>query len=181
MACLGSSQGFGGAREILPILGINDKVIIDELGAIKQGVGREGVSEYGRTDIEVRFEARGLLVIEIKTQPPDPNSLLDQLKRYERWAEGQTPPQKRFIYVGPEAPDHDIGLFLFIPWQALCSRLRRYARRLKDSDLMRAAAVLIFCGAVEQNLLGISAHPQRFRAMASVDYLKRWPEGDYER
>jgi hypothetical protein len=31
----------------------------------------------------------GLLVIEVKTKPPDPNSLLSQLQRYEQWAEGQ--------------------------------------------------------------------------------------------
>jgi hypothetical protein len=174
-------QGFAGAAEILPLLGINEQKAIDELAKMKHVVWREGVSEYGRTDIEVRFGARGLLVLEIKTRSPDPSLLLEQLKRYERRAEVQRARPKLFAYVGPEAPAQDISPFLFTPWQALCSRLRRYARRLKESDPMRAAAVLIFCGAVEQNLLGISAHPQRFRAMATVDYLKRWPEGDYER
>lgn len=38
-------QGFAGAAEVLPLLGINDQAIIDELQAVKHDVGREGVSE----------------------------------------------------------------------------------------------------------------------------------------
>lgn len=178
-------QGSAGAGEILPLLGINDEAILDELRAMKHIVGREGVSEHGRTDIQVRFETRGLLVIEVKTKPPDPNSLLSQLQRYEQWAEGQRAAGKAgelfFVYLGPEVPTEDISRFSFTAWQVLCRRLRRYAKGLKESDLMRAAAVLIFCGAVEQNLLGISTHPRRFRAMASVDYLRSWHEREYER
>ena len=53
-------------------------------------------------------------------------------------------------------------------------RLRRYAKRVKESDLLRAAALLIFCGAVEQNLVGFSVRPRRFRTMATIDYLREW-------
>jgi hypothetical protein len=42
--------------------------------------------------------------------------------------------------------------------------------------MMRASVILAFCGAAEQNLLGISAPPARFRAMASIDYLSTWME-----
>jgi len=151
---------------------------------MKHIVGREDVTEYGRTDIqlwfgeghEVRKEAaHGLLVIEVKTKPPG-DDLAAQLKRYEKWARKQAAPRKLFVYVGLEAPAEDTTPFLPITWEALARRLRQHANRLGGPDLMRAAAVLIFCGAVEQNLLAISARPPRFRAIASVDYLQNWQE-----
>jgi hypothetical protein len=47
---------------------------------------------------------------------------------------------------------------------------------LKGRELLRAAAILIFCGAAEQNLLGFSRQPKRFGAMATVDYLRSWKD-----
>jgi hypothetical protein len=44
----------------------------------------------------------------------------------------------------------------------------------KEPELLRAAAILIFCGAVEQNLLGLSDSPRRLRAMATINYLHEW-------
>jgi len=55
-----------------------------------------------------------------------------------------------------EAPEQAIVPFVFTNWQTLCKRLRLRASRLKESDVLRAASILIFCGAVEQNLLGLS-------------------------
>jgi hypothetical protein len=170
-------QGSAGAADILPLFGFNDEATIEKLTALKHKVKREVAGEHGRTDIEVWFgKEGGLLLIEVKTQPPG-RDLRSQLGRYERWAGGQRADWKHLVYLGPETPTEDIRPFSSTPWETLCRRLRQHANRLKESDLMCAAAVLIFCGAVEENVLGISASPQRFRAQASFDYLQSWQGG----
>jgi hypothetical protein len=169
-------QGSSGAAEILPLLGIGDQTVMEKLTTLKHNVKREVPGEHGRTDIEVWFGAEGaLLLIEVKTQPPG-HDLRSQLRRYERWAAGQRANWKHLVYLGPETPAEDLRPFSSIPWETLCRRLRQHANRLKETDLMRAATVLLFCGAVEQNILGVSACPQRFRAQASFDYLQSWQE-----
>ena len=163
-----------GAGEILPLFGLHD----DSLGRV-ESVRRECVSDLGRTDIEVGFGSRGLLLVEVKTKPPG-EGLLGQLRRYQTWIERQPVPdgKKLLVLLAREAPEHDITPFSFTAWEALCRRLRRQVALVKEADLMRAAAILIFCGAVEQNLLGFSARPERFRTMASVEYLTTWSEDE---
>jgi hypothetical protein len=167
-------QGMAGAGEILPLFWLQD----DSLGCL-ESVRRECVSDLGRTDVEVTFGSRGLLLIEVKTKPPG-EGLPGQLRRYQTWIERQPVPddKKLLVFLALEEPSDDITPFTFTAWQALCRRLRQHAVRIKESDLMRAAAILIFRGAAEQNLLDFSARPQRFRAMASVEYLKTWSENE---
>jgi hypothetical protein len=64
--------------------------------------------------------------------------------------------------------------FTFVRWDALCQRLRNHANRMKNWDMLRAATSLIFCGAAEQNLLGLSSEPRRLRARATAHYLQNW-------
>jgi hypothetical protein len=166
-------QGISHAAEILPLFGRGDETAAEAFGQADH-VEREGVSEYGRTDIEVRFGKQGLLLIETKVGLLSSDLLKTQLKRYERWADRQRVERRLLVLLAPEEPEQNIAPFTFTDWRRLCCRLRQYANRAKNADLLHSAAILMFCGAAEQNLLGLSAAPRRFRAMATIDYLRGW-------
>jgi hypothetical protein len=167
-------QGMSGGAEILPLFALADQAKGELLGQIGK-VRREVCSEHGRTDIEVPIGKRGLLLIEVKVQNTG-GELSSQLKRYAQKVADEDVGRPLLVLLGTEAPELDLPLFgfTFTDWRALCPRLRQYANRLKGTDLLRAAAILIFCGAVEQNLLGFSVWPRRLRAKATVDYLHDW-------
>ena len=160
------------AAEILPLFALADESTSNFLGVAEQ-VQREEWSEHGRTDIEVRFGRRGFLLIEVKVQATG-SDLNSQLRRYVRRAAGEQTERTLLVLLGTDEPDENIAPFTFTGWGSVCRRLRQYAARVKESDLLRAAAILIFCGAVEQNLCGLSLRPKRFGAMATVDYLRKW-------
>lgn len=164
-------QGFARAAEILPLFALGDDTG-DVLGQVER-IRREASGEHGRTDIEVSFGERALLLIEVKVQPTG-DELFSQLERYKDWAAGQQVEQRLFALLATEEPQQTVSPFLFTHWSELCMRLRRYAKRLKEPDRLRAAAILIFCGAVEQNLLGLSARPGPFRATTTANYLRKW-------
>jgi len=168
-------QGMAGAIEILPLFALGDDNSGEALGRAEK-VNREVSSEYGRTDVEVWFGERGLLLIEVKVHATS-SDLPSQLERYERWAAIQPVRRRVFALLGTEEPKQNIAPFVFTDWRTVCQRLRRYANSMKSSDLLRAAAILIFCGAVEENLIGFSMQPKHLRAMATVDYLREWRRG----
>lgn len=165
-------QGMLRAGDILLLFGFDVEGTSDVLGQV-ENVYRERSSEHGRTDIEVRFGNRGLLLIEVKVQDPG-SELPSQLERYSRRAAEEHVRRKLLALLGTEAPASSIAPFEFTDWRTLCQRLRRYANDVKKSDLLRAAAILIFCGAVEQNVLGLSVPAKRLHALPTVDYLRRW-------
>jgi len=167
-------QGMSSTAEILLLFGRGDEAAGEPFGAVGK-VRREISTEHGRTDIEVPLGSHGLLLIEVKIRNPS-GELSSQLKRYTQKVADRRIECPLLVLLGVEAPEPDIPLFgfTFIDWQALCSRLRQYANRVKESDLLRAAAILIFCGAVEQNILGFTAWPRRFRSMITMNYLREW-------
>jgi len=187
-------QGMKDAGDVLPLFGVDDQETISAFGKVER-VLRETKVENGRTDIQVWF-TNGFLLIEVKVQRPSPG-VFQELERFAIWAAGQPTDRptksahtdvfgKRMVLLGPEELLAQLGVeeptdmlegFEFTGWRALCMRLRQNAYRIKESDVMRAAAILIFCGAVEQNLLGVFANPPHFRAMATIDYLKAWRTG----
>ena len=167
-------QGMSGAAEILPLFALSDEVTGELLGPAGT-VRREVRSQHGRTDIEVPIGKQGLLLIEVKVRNTG-SELSSQLDRYARKVADQHVERPLLVLLGTEAPEPNLDLFgfTFTSWEALCQRLRQYANRVKESELLRAAAILIFCGAVEQNLLSLSCSPRRFRGMATVNYLHDW-------
>jgi hypothetical protein len=167
-------QGMKSAPEILLLFGIQGRTVP---GTLAKSVRREEINDEGRTDVVVRFGDEHLLVIEVKTRPAGPG-LTDQLQRYTKWASDQSEAERSFVLLGLEEPAEDVKPFVFISWRTLCVGLRRLARLRKEADLMSAAAILIFCGAAEQRLLGFSDERRQFRAMATVDYLNTWGEVD---
>jgi hypothetical protein len=168
-------QGFSDIAEILALFALRDEATKEPRGPVGK-ILREVWSEDGRTDIEVPIGKRGLLLIEVKVQNTG-SALPSQLKRYaKKVADDQNVDRPLLVLLGTEVPDASLDLFgfVFTNWQTLCLRLRQYANRVKKSDLLRSAAILIFCGAVEQNLLGFSCSPKHFRVMATVNYLRDW-------
>ncbi len=167
-------QGMSGAAEILPLFALSDEVTGELLGPAGT-VRREVRSQHGRTDIEVPIGKQGLLLIEVKVRNTG-SELPSQLDRYAHKLADHHIEHPLLVLLGTEAPEPSLELFgfTFTGWEALCQRLRQYANRVKESELLRAAAILIFCGAVEQNLLSFSCRPRRFRAMATVNYLHEW-------
>ncbi len=103
-------QGMSGADEILTLFGVGDDCARRELG--KGSVRRELPSEWGRTDVVVRFGDRGLFIIEVKIGPTG-KDFPDQLKRYEEWACNQGRGRKLFALLGTVKPAHDIRSFVF--------------------------------------------------------------------
>jgi hypothetical protein len=167
-------QGISDSTEILLLFALSDEANGELLGPVGK-IRREVSSEHGRTDIEVPIGKRGLLLIEVKVRTTG-SSLPSQLDRYAKKVACKNVDRSLLVLLGTEVPDASLDLFgfAFANWEALCRRLRQYANRIKKSDLLRAAAILIFCGAVEQNLLGFSCSPKHFRVMATVNYLRDW-------
>ncbi len=165
-------QGMSGTAEILPLFALGHDGAGGTFGQVEK-VCREVPGEHGRTDVEVWFDKGSLLLIEVKVQPTG-RELPGQLKRYRDWADREQPSAHSLVLLGTEEPNHVIEPFLFTHWRALCRRLRRYANKLKRRDPMRAAGILIFCGAVEQNLLWLSAQSRYGRAIRTADHLRDW-------
>jgi hypothetical protein len=167
-------QGMSSGAEILPLFALGDEATGELVGPAGT-VHREVRSQHGRTDIEVPFGKNGLLLIEVKVQNTG-RELSSQLQRYAQKVVDQHIERPLLVLLGTEAPDTSISLFefKFTDWRTLCQRLRRHAGRVKESDMLHAAAILIFCGAVEQNLLRLSSHPSGFHAMATINYLREW-------
>ena len=171
-------QGISESDEILRLFTLGDKTNRDLPGPVGK-IRREIWSEHGRTDIEVPIGTRGLLLIEVKVRETG-TELPEQLERYIQKIKDQHIEPALLVLLGIDAPEPSIPLFSFqfIHWRTLCQRLRRYANQIKRSDLLRAASVLIYCGAVEQNLLGFSGRPKHLRTMATVNYLNEWRRED---
>jgi hypothetical protein len=167
-------QGMSGLAEILPLFGLRDADAGDPLGPAAT-VRREVKTQHGRTDIEVPIGTRGLLIIEVKVRSTGTELPL-QLERYAQKVTERQIERPVLILLGTEAPDPSLPLhnFTFTGWRTVCQRLRQHACRAKESDLLRAAAILIFCGAVEQNLLGLSGEHRHLRSLATVNYLDEW-------
>jgi hypothetical protein len=167
-------QGMSGSAEILPLFTLGEEAKVQPNVSVGR-IRREIFSEHGRTDIEVPLGERGLLLIEVKVRNTG-SELSSQLKRYAQKVTYLQVERPQLVLLGTEAPEPSLDLFgfTFTSWEALCQRLRQYASRVKETALLQAAAILILCGAVEQNLLGLSGSPSGFRAMATVNYLQDW-------
>jgi hypothetical protein len=176
-------EQIGDARRVLRLLGLRDKELLRECASEKPIINREFNIPDGRPDIVVEFGKRLLVVVEIKTTSFDEGAVRDQLKKYARWA--QSRPQTACCYFAAvELGEFDCPApFEPLPWRELTLQMREQAREwLRASkkqprdgrDLIRAAMTLAFCGAVEQNLLGLSGEPTIFRTRSSVEYLEEW-------
>lgn len=172
----------GDAGRVLSLFGLGDKACASE----KPVINREVRIPDGRLDLVVKFGDSLLVVVEIKTKAFDPVAVRDQLARYARLVpHPRKPPHQTFcLFAAVDFGEFDCPLpFEPLAWRELALRIRKLAcewvRASKGqpscrNDLIRAAMALAFCGAVEQNLLGLSGQAALFKTRSSAEYLEEW-------
>ena len=179
-------EQIGNAGRALRLLGVRDRELLQACASDTPIINREFKIPDGRPDLVVEFGNRLLVIVEIKTKPFDRDAVRNQLTRYARWIpDPGNPPQRTLCYfVAVEFGEFDCpSPFEPLPWRDLTLRMREQAREWirasknqppDRNDLIRAAMTLAFCGAVEQNLLGLSGKPVLFRTRFSAQYLEEW-------
>lgn len=165
---------------------MRDRELLQACASDTPIINREFKIPDGRPDLVVEFGNRLLVIVEIKTKPFDRDAVRNQLTRYARWIpDPGNPPQRTLCcFVAVEFGEFDCpSPFEPLPWRDLTLRMREQAREWirasknqppDRNDLIRAAMTLAFCGAVEQNLLGLSGKPVLFRTRFSAQYLEEW-------
>jgi len=179
-------EQLGDSRRVLRLLGVQDRKLLRVCSSETPTINREFKIPDGRPDLVVEFGNRLLVIVEIKTKPFDRDSARDQLTKYARWTpDPRNPPQRTLRYFAA-VEFGEFGCpstFEPMPWRELTLRMREQAREWirasknqpsDRNDLIRAAMTLAFCGAVEQNLLGLSGKPVIFRTRSSAEYLEEW-------
>ena len=175
-------EQIGDARQLLTLFDINDERIVQSCASEKFGVRREVVIKDGRRlDVVINLGNDPFLLIECKTKWFDEDAVRDQLDDYGKWAnDHQTLARRFFLAVetdGFVCPDK----FEFLPWRQIALRVRALVREwihscqehgTSDRSLILSAMALAFSGAVEQNLLALSAKPQVFMARTTAEYLR---------
>jgi hypothetical protein len=125
---------------------------------------RETPIPDGRLDLVLRWKGYALLVIEVKLTDEGSASTAKQ-RRYRTWIDEQPEPVKCAVLLVLDAePGLSEGEFSRIDWRSVCLEIRRTAAQLvkahsEPAHLVRAALLLAFAGAAEQNLLGMAARP----------------------
>src|SRR5436309_14432176 len=100
-----------------------------------------------RTDLLIHFgDIRGI-VVEVK------KGTAGEIKRQLRGQEKRWPRYKHYILLCTRGTVK-VRPWAVRPWKDVCIGLRRIARTLAKQNVIQAALVLAFVGAVEQNLLG---------------------------
>ena len=138
-------------------------------------VDREVVTAQGRPDLVIRCGRgnRGTFAVEIKTASEAGD---DQLSRYLTWLKTQPAPQG-LVLLAINEPDENLpsDRWGFRSWEEVSAGLRTWAWKwLRDGRGLDAAMTLAFCGAVEQNLVGLGS--SGLNAPRTVRYLEQWLE-----
>src|SRR5439155_19954927 len=78
---------------------------------------------------------------------------------YKSWLDSQEVEHRKPVLLAVDAKEmRYAGDFQFVAWANLCLELRRLVAELRDKNKFLACSmILAFVGAVEQNLLGLSA------------------------
>jgi len=178
-------EQIGDAGRILRLLGVRDGKLLQACASEKPVINREFKIPDGRPDLVVEFGKR-LLVIVRSNKVVRPGRSAGSTHEIRRWVPD---PGIHYSKLSVILPLWSFGefdcpsTFEPLPWRELTLRMREQARewirasknRPPDrNDLIRAAMTLAFCGAVEQNLLGLSGKPVIFRTRSSAEYLEEW-------
>jgi hypothetical protein len=179
-------EQIGDVGRILNLLGAKNEALVRECASERPAIDREFPMPDGRLDLAIKSGGRTLAIVEIKTKPFDIVAVRGQLERYALWIQTERQPLQpvHCCFVAADLREFECPVaFEPLEWRELTLRMREQAcewiRASKEeprngSDLVRAAMTLAFCGAVEQNLLGLSGTPVMFRTQASAEYLKEW-------
>ena len=149
--------------EVLRVFGINNQEMHSACAGCavtvvrKRSVPRGHDGHSGRLDLEIQLGDTALLVVEIKLGEAG-NADTEKGTGYRQSLEAihQHRQFKRFIILVSSAADEDYFGFKPRLWADACIELRLIVTRLcARCKHLRAAMILAFVGAVEQNLLGL--------------------------
>lgn len=179
-------EQIGDARHLLKFLNYDEQEV-QRCAHEKFVVKREVVITNRRLDVVVYFGNEPVLLVECKTKWFDENSVRGQLHDYAKWAKDH-PTLKRCFFLAVEVGNFECpDGFEFLSWRQISLRVRALVREWMhsypkhvtcDRSLIVCAMALAFCGAVEQNLLGLSMKPQIFMAHTTAEYLREWLSGN---
>jgi hypothetical protein len=115
---------------------------------------------------------RGTFAIEIKTASEAGD---DQLSRYLTWLKTQPAPRGLVLLAINQPENLSSDSWGFRSWEHVSAGLRTWACKwLRDGRGIHAAMTLAFCGAVEQNLVGLGS--SGLNTPRTVRYLEQWLE-----
>lgn len=177
-------EQIGDARLVLELLGMEENDLLQECASEKPTVKRELsiLRGSGRLDLFVEFGKLLLVIVEVKTKSFDEEEVLLQLNNYRNWVRDQHQyRESRCYFIAAEPGEFSLQAeFEPLRWRELALRMRETAqdriRAQNGIDLICAAMIVVFCGAVEQNLLRLSGKRAMFRTRSSAEYLKEWSE-----
>jgi len=163
-------QGLENAAEVFEVF---DLGVTGSADWPNGSITREKSILGGRLDIVLRWPGKGLLVVEVKVTDEE-SADIEKQNGYRKWMDTQRgEPRKEALLLTLNAnPGDSEGGFQRRDWRQICLRLRSLAARalgakpnsnsrINRSSVVRAALLLAFVGAVEQNLLGMPSEPLR--------------------
>jgi len=161
--------------EVLRVVGVNDPEIVSACTECPVTItrerrvahGHEGAS--GRLDLEIKLGDAVLLVVEVKlgeAESADTEKGIGYCESVE--AEHADWKFKKYVILVLDAADEEYCQFKPRLWADACVELRLMATRFcARSEHLRAAMILAFVAAVEQNLLRL--RPARGGAHRAID------------
>lgn len=163
----------GDATRVFALLGLESSTLSGTAFSAK----REFTTPEGRLDILIRVDGRPTAVIEVKTaSEPDEG----QLRRYLEWIRKQRDTvvclgRLGLVVIAVDEPEElRSEEWAFCPWENVTAGLRGWASEWIRGRAVEAAMTLAFCGAVEQNILGLGA--TGLTAPRTAEYVEKWLE-----
>jgi hypothetical protein len=147
--------------EVLRVFGVNDLNVISASARSTHTCEREPSVAHGhegsggRLDLRIRFGDEAWLIVEVKLGEAEDADTLKNSGYYESViAENHGERPLSFVILVLDAAEEDYYGFKAQLWATACVELRVAAARLcRRGECLRAAMILAFVGAVEQNLL----------------------------
>jgi hypothetical protein len=184
------------STEVLQVFGLDNT----EFGALVRGTKAdfsreerlsEPDSERKRMDIVIRFGDAGILLIEVKIRELEEVGGAENLPVYLEWLKKQQPEDKRryAILLVPSPIESPRDGWEVRSWDSVSLTLRRQAAQnvpnqvdhagkqrvgQKKRELLLAAMMLCFAGAVEQNILGLDGTGAAVSAPQTAFYLEQF-------
>lgn len=160
------------------ILGLSQDSLHERIQIEREiAVRYSNCDESGRLDLFLRSGTKQICIVEIKTQEYSQEDLVKQ-ERYCK-ATGMSPDVQK-VFVAIHDAGYDLCGFRFLSWADVCLRLRNLVPELIQSkEVVTAAMILAFVGAVEVNLLHLTASTgdTAYRVVKTVEHLERFIGG----
>jgi hypothetical protein len=175
-------QELGSAEAVLKVFGLDGTEFGPQVRGTSPQVDREetilvGSGERKRLDVVIRFGEAGILLVEVKVRPIEEAGGSDNLEVYLDWLKSQEAAVKKAILLVPESIESPCLGWDVQTWDKVGLQLRAEAVALRVGalpNLLLAALLLCFAGAVEHNILGLALAKTPSAAPQIALYLERF-------